>query len=227
LHLLKNRYKSPETPDFNTQVTMQALLRPGSDLNRFSKKKAARLVGFVNDVKSGGRKETCNCGERKIDDCDTHLEISLSPNAEPKERIVVEVTPRLRFLMKQEGIDWRTGTLASNSQKKIKGKWVEVKGWLLFDTMHVNEAENTHPGNPDNWRATCWEIHPVTSLRVLPGPPPSNLSALSNTLNNLLVARRKFANELSPPHREQYRRRNAGLLAQFPREDREDDNAIR
>src|SRR5262249_8476864 len=62
---------------------------------------------------------------------------------------------------------WTTSTL----RDKLKGKWVEVIGWLLFDVPHIRGAENTNPGGADNWRATCWELHPVTSITVLDGPP--------------------------------------------------------
>jgi hypothetical protein len=40
-----------------------------------------------------------------------------------------------------------------------------------FDFEHVDEAENTNPGGAHNVRATCWETHPVTSIKVLDGPP--------------------------------------------------------
>jgi hypothetical protein len=38
---------------------------------------------------------------------------------------------------------------------------------MLFDTEHVGESENTAPGSPGNWRATAWEIHPVTGITLL------------------------------------------------------------
>jgi hypothetical protein len=69
--------------------------------------------------------------------------------------------------MQSQGVDWSTAAL----KERINGKWVRVKGWLLFDQEHVNQAENTNPGNDRNWRATVWEIHPVTEIDVLPGKP--------------------------------------------------------
>jgi hypothetical protein len=47
------------------------------------------------------------------------------------------------------------------------GHWVQFEGWLYFDLGHATEAENTAPGNPENWRATAWELHPVTKITVL------------------------------------------------------------
>ena len=44
------------------------------------------------------------------------------------------------------------------------------RGWLFFDSEHTNAAENTNPGNASNWRATAWELHPVTSFSIVPKP---------------------------------------------------------
>ena len=32
---------------------------------------------------------------------------------------------------------------------------------------HAQESENLSPGGAQNWRATGWEIHPVTGITVL------------------------------------------------------------
>jgi hypothetical protein len=47
------------------------------------------------------------------------------------------------------------------------GHWCEFEGWLYLDVGHTEEAENTSPGNPENWRATGWEIHPITKITVI------------------------------------------------------------
>jgi hypothetical protein len=176
----KNRFKSPGDLDIDLEVSLPAMLAPGQDKNRFNTMKAATVRGFVINVISGG-KETCNCGSDDPDEKDSHIELSLSKVALPNQRVIVEVTQRLRILKKKMGDDWRTDSLSG----QIKGKWVEVTGWLLFDWIHVKEAENTNPGNPSNWRATCWEIHPVTSITVLDEAPteaanfqPKSFSAL-------------------------------------------------
>ncbi len=46
-------------------------------------------------------------------------------------------------------------------------KKVRVTGWMFFDSDHNTEAENTNPGGPKNWRATSWEVHPVTGFEVI------------------------------------------------------------
>jgi len=42
---------------------------------------------------------------------------------------------------------------------------------MLYDYIHANESESTTPGGASNWRATPWEVHPVTYYEVLPGSP--------------------------------------------------------
>lgn len=65
-------------------------------------------------------------------------------------------------MKKEKGADWSTATL----RKTIKGKTVRVTGWLFFDQNHADEAENTTPGREKNWRATAWEVHPVTDIQI-------------------------------------------------------------
>src|SRR5260370_32389435 len=81
-------------------------------------------------------------------------------------RVIVEVTPGWRAALNAQGIDWSTATL----QQTIEGRWVKVRGWLMFDAEHKAQAENTHPGGAQNWRATAREIHPVTAITILPAP---------------------------------------------------------
>jgi hypothetical protein len=170
LNRLKNRFTSPDESDIDKNVTLAAMLAPGDDTDRFDPQEAAKVVGYVINVKVGG-KENCNCQATNPIDMDAHIELALHKDAPKNQRVVVEVTPRFRLLKKEKGIDWSTESLEKTTGTGIKGKWVEVTGWLLFDDIHRDGAENTNPGNPMNWRATCWEIHPVTDINVLAGPP--------------------------------------------------------
>lgn len=52
----------------------------------------------------------------------------------------------------------------------LEDKCAEVSGWMFWDRHHRGDAENTDPGAGNNWRATAWEIHPVTAIRVVPCP---------------------------------------------------------
>ena len=95
------------------------------------------------------------------------MELVLDPmHSDGSARMIVEVTPRWRYIMRERGADWSTRAL----RDQFLGRWVRVRGWMLFDTEHRAESENTVPGRAANWRATAWEIHPVTSMEVVARP---------------------------------------------------------
>jgi len=159
---LKNRYTPPDGPP--ADVTLQAMLMPGDDTNRFDETKGAEVIGWVYDVKPGGN-ETCNCRAADLEYRDTHIELVPSPTLnDPTHRVIVEVTPRWRAIMASQGIDWSTATL----RKQLWHKKVRIRGWLLFDVEHANSANQTNPGGTNVWRATAWEIHPITRIDVAP-----------------------------------------------------------
>jgi len=153
LHRLKNRTSIPQAADFDSRVTLDALLQPGDDTNRWSNTRAARIQGEVIDV-AYARPEATNC----FNPCrrDIHIVVATRKGATKQEHVVVEVTPNLRN-------DWSEETL----QKQLVGHWCEFEGWLYFDAGHAEESENISPGKPDNWRATAWELHPVTRIAVI------------------------------------------------------------
>jgi len=212
LNRLKNRFNAPAPAQIRPNVTLARMLAPGDDLNRFQSSGGATVTGYVIDVKVGGN-ETCNCHEQAPVDRDTHVELALSPNAPSIQRVIVEVTPRLRARMRQGGIDWTTEGL----QRTILKHWVRVTGWLMFDTMHVNEAENTNPGDPVDWRATCWELHPVTGIA------PTTAPRALVPLEALATAHRQRRASLGVAALQKIRQRNAALLAAFPPGDRDRD----
>jgi hypothetical protein len=158
----KNRMAIPQPADIDSSITLPAMLKTGADRHRFTSTGAVQITGYVFDVKVGGI-ETSNCKARAQADRDTHIELVLDPgDAGPTRRVVVEVTPRVRELVAAQGLDWSTSAL----QRDIVGRTITVTGWLLFDAEHQSQAENTAPGNPGNWRATSWEVHPVTAMRL-------------------------------------------------------------
>ena len=125
------------------------------------------MSGNVADVKVGGV-ETANCHAKAALDRDTHIELTLEPNStDAGKLLIVEVTPRWRAMMAAQGQDWSTSRL----RLMLKGRWVEVTGWLLYDAEHEANAINTHRGRANVWRATVWEVHPITAMRVLDRPP--------------------------------------------------------
>jgi hypothetical protein len=150
----------PRSDDFDERATLEALLEPGDDRNRWSESRAARIEGYVVGVSQGGI-EAANCYSLRRRD--THIYVARTPNAQPRERVVVEVTPRLREWAQRQGYDWSESAL----ERALIGRWCRIEGWMLFDWEHAQESENLSPGNEQNWRATAWEIHPVTSITVL------------------------------------------------------------
>ena len=160
LHRLKNRTSIPQAADFDSRVTLDALLQPGDDTNRWSNTRAARIQGEVIDV-AYARPEATNC----FNPCrpDIHIVVATRKGATKQEHVVVEVTPNLYDWAGRQGIDWSEEAL----QKQLVGHWCEFEGWLYFDVGHAEESENISPGKPDNWRATAWEIHPVTRIAVI------------------------------------------------------------
>jgi len=160
LHRLKNRTALPQPADFDSRVTLDALLQEGDDTNRWSNDRAARIQGYVIDV-AYARPEATNC----FSPCrrDIHIAISTGKDAVKMEQVIVEVTPNLRDWASGQGIDWSEETL----EQQLVNHWVEFEGWLYFDVGHAEESENTHPHQRGNWRGTAWEIHPVTKITVV------------------------------------------------------------
>ena len=160
LHRLKNRTALPQPADFDSRITLDALLQPGDDTNRWSTNRAARIQGEVIDVAYAGTEATnCFNPSRR----DIHIDIATRKDAAKNERVVLEVTPPMREWARLQGMDWSAETLHA----QLVGHWCEFEGWLYFDIGHAEEAENTAPNKPKNWRATAWEIHPITKITVI------------------------------------------------------------
>ena len=162
LNEYKNRYKLPQKSDYISDVSLQQLI-DGNDGDQFPLDKAIILTGYVFNVKTGGV-ETCNCKTKDQKFRDTHIEITPDENHTSAEyRIVVEVTPRIRAIMAVKGIDWSTDEL----KRTLIGHRIKVAGWLFYDAEHKSQAFATNPTGERNWRASCWEIHPITYIKVL------------------------------------------------------------
>jgi hypothetical protein len=156
---LKNRETPPNETDFDRRVTLEALLMRGPDQSRWSDERAAVIEGYVVRVQSGAI-EFANC--LSLSERDIHIDVAREQRASATERVVVEVTPHWRRRAREDGLDWSLEALS-----RLVGKRVRMEGWLLFDTEHQDESENTKPGVLHNWRATAWELHPVTGIRVV------------------------------------------------------------
>ena len=166
LNRLKNRTAAPEPQQIDSRASLAAMLEPGDDRSRWDESRGGEITGYVWDVKVGGV-ETVNCRASDPQHRDTHIELVLDPmNSSANHRVIVEVTPRARVLAGERGEDWSANALRDHMQ----GRWVRVRGWLFFDSEHETQSVNTAPGRARDWRATAWEIHPVTSLEVVERP---------------------------------------------------------
>jgi hypothetical protein len=157
---LKNRDAPPSPQDFDGRVTLEALTSPGEDAGRWSESRAGSVEGYVVEVVEGGA-EAANCYSYR--ERDTHIHVAARTGAPRTETVVVEVTPRARERAEERGEDWSSSTL----RRELVGRRCRFEGWLLFDREHADEAENTAPGARGVWRATAWELHPVTAVEVL------------------------------------------------------------
>jgi hypothetical protein len=167
LNRLKNRSAAPSQADIDADITLEAILEPGDDLSRWSTSNAAQITGIVASVIPGGRRESCNCGRDDLRDIHINVVLDDTDIDEPTRYVIAEITPRMQHLHHE----W-----TFNFVKGLEGKRVRFTGWMLFDGMHSRESLNTKNRSrqqcgtlPVNeiWRATAWEIHPVTAIDVL------------------------------------------------------------
>jgi len=102
--------------------------------------------------------ESCNCqlATKREKDGDVHMYLGLKDNAAKKNCIVVEITPAFKKKHPQYA-----DLLHANSK-------VRITGFLLYDFIHEKDALATCTHCAGAWRKTCWEIHPVTAVELLP-----------------------------------------------------------
>lgn len=160
LAALKNRDAAPRAADFDDNVSLDALLAPGEDRARFSDSRAGRIEGYVIAVQHA-RPEAANCFS--LVRRDVHVHVAARADAPLRESVVVEVTPRSADRARARGEDWSFAALS----RSLPGRLCRFDGWLMFDREHAGESENVAPGNPVNWRATAWELHPVTRIEIV------------------------------------------------------------
>ncbi len=160
LNLLKTRTNIPTVEDINSDITLAALLKRGSDRNRWDSKMAATVIGYVAKIGVGGI-ETVNCHAKDAAHRDTHIDLVISKRDAKNKRkhVVVEVTPQFR----SRHPNWTT----ANLRDTLLGRCVKITGWMLFDAEHANASVNTAPSNSNDWRATAWEVHPITNIQRL------------------------------------------------------------
>jgi hypothetical protein len=168
LDRLKNRATAPAPGDFHPAITAAWIMQPSKDdRGRFDEKDAATVRVFVTTVKDGGP-ETVNCEAKKEPYIDVHIEANAEGPGYAGKPMILEVTPRWIDAMKKAGTDWSMKTL----KQQLEGKWVEFTGWMMLDEEHLDAADNSTQAvsaptkKPLIWRHTCWELHPVTAIKV-------------------------------------------------------------
>ncbi|MBL7909818.1 MAG: hypothetical protein JNJ41_02030 [Bacteroidia bacterium] len=162
----KNRYTFPKKSDVDETIDINYLLKAKGSDAKLSQDMAVKITGYVRLVKAGS-KETCNCHASKVAFQDTHIEITPTKKSKGiKNILIIEVTPRIRKLLLEDGEDWSTSELKDN----IEGKMITFTGWLFYDGSHEDEAYANDTKNKigkKNWRGTCWEVHPVTAIEII------------------------------------------------------------
>jgi|SRR5215216_6010342 len=155
-----NRMKNRDeiTGSIDHSITIEDLIN-SPDQTDLDENTAVEITGFVADVIAGTPRETCNCARSDI--ADIHIDVVAKKNDRNNndKYVIVEISPRFQD---------KLGDLKS-VKKKLTGKWVKFTGWLTYDYKHRSNSRNVKKtGNI--WRATAWEVHPVTAFRVVAAP---------------------------------------------------------
>lgn len=156
LNLLKNRGTKPTR--INRSITLDSLIaaREETDLNPDT---GVEITVFVAHVKDGEPGESCNCGRTDLKD--VHIEVvgREADKGNKKKFVIFEISPRFKATLGD----------ATTLKDQIEGKWVKFTGWLIYDYKHRGNASN-RKRTGKIWRATAWELHPITAWEIVPAP---------------------------------------------------------
>jgi hypothetical protein len=137
--------------------------------------RGVRVEGYLADVTPEGKEQT-NCGAKGPAEVDWHMYLVEHRGDSVRRSVIVEAGPRVRPAHPA----WTLKGL----QALLRTDRVRISGWLLFDPEHFDAVDGyvTAQGTPAKkpWRATLWEVHPVTKIEVcrtgrwtdLDGGPP-------------------------------------------------------
>ena len=141
--------------------------------------RGVQVEGYLADVKPEKDEQT-NCGARDSTEVDWHMYLVEHPADSLRRAVIVEATPRVRPAHR-----WTLKALQAVRRRER----VRITGWLLFDPEHFDAVDGyvSASGKPaaNPWRATLWELHPVTRIEVcragrwtdLDGGPPGEACA--------------------------------------------------
>lgn len=138
------------------------------------------LIGFLYSVKPEGA-ESSNCqltsSDAEDSNGDYHIYIGddaaiatklrnrqkLNPDEKrslTKTSVIVEMTPHERFA-------YESGAWTVEALQQAVGRQVRVTGQLMADSEHNVSGQNCALGVTANcWRASIWELHPVTGFQI-------------------------------------------------------------
>lgn len=164
-NVLKNRDESAA----DVKVLTVDYIRNPIYNDSFYPNMAVEVSGYVAKVVGGSIGESCNCGRKDLRGIHIYIVARWSEEYDQTKYVVVEISPRW-----QEKLGLDNGNfhdMLKTLQNQIQKKWVKFRGWMFYDSVHIDQSESTNPGNSLNWRATPWEIHPVTHYEVLMRQP--------------------------------------------------------
>jgi len=152
------------------------------------------VEGYLEIVKpqstsapSGAKKvgEAPNCHAWSEEDTDWHMALVADPSETEERAVVVEPTPRT----KRQNAGWipsKAQALAvrrtpSSPRNEAGAPRVRVTGFLMLDPVHPTHIRGNctaNCGTKTFYRATLWEVHPVTRIEVLQNGVWVDLNAL-------------------------------------------------
>ncbi len=154
------------------------------DLARLGEGSTFAVIGYLYYAQRTGA-ESSNCQLARDDDegtnVDYHIGIGFDSDVATRLRtdvpgrrsqqkmlgqtsVIIEMTPHYRFL-------YENGKWTYENLQKVIGRQVKVVGQLLIDSEHNVPGQNcaiakTSKEKLSCWRASTWELHPVTRFLV-------------------------------------------------------------
>lgn len=177
LNVLKNRDDAATAPQ---EITVADIRKKANDSGHFDPSQQVVVTGFVASLDKGGFQESCNCGRSDLRDIHINIVANKSEKNDKTKFVVVEITPRWQEKFGIDDTDY--DAMLEDVKAQINRKWVKFEGWMLRDIAHLTESKTTASSGtpvctgkksepkPCIWRATPWEVHPVTKYTVVTGP---------------------------------------------------------
>jgi hypothetical protein len=122
------------------------------------------VIGYLVALKpqNKGTGESTNCNMTGADETDWHMALVKTFGDGEATSVVVETTPRVR----RSHPAWTTTAVKKYVDEDTP---MRISGWLMLDPEHRN-----HLGK---YRATLWEVHPITRIEIFDGTQWVNLDA--------------------------------------------------